>query len=610
MSETTDIKDPRDLTAEDVLVYNDPTTPENLKERTARTIDELEKLIEQNESGSLADSELKPQRLIRGVYGQNQGPPTQMVRIKLPGGILNSEQLRVIGRVTATYPSQRHLGHITTRQDIQVHFIPLNRAPAMLRELNEVGVTTREACGNTIRNTSMDPTAGYNPGDLFSAAPHALEVTRFFLFHPLIQQLPRKFKMSFSSSDADMAMAGMHDLGFIAASEGQNGTTRYGYQIWVGGGLGSQAYEAKLLYSFVPLDELLRVVEGILLVYNRDGERRKRGKARIKYLIKKIGVDEFRQRVDTEIKNLAGRQYPALSEPVLCQPSENKMDFFQAEDEEARYWFRTNVHAAQGVNRVNIKIRVPIGDLNPEQFAALADLTEKYGGDEFRVSQDQNAWFVNIRNDDVNAIYQELKKLNLARGGAHSFNDPIACPGASTCNLAVTASRGLNRAIEKTITQDIVREYGLEEETIHISGCMNSCGQHHLGSLGFYGRTGWSGENNSVATPYYSVLIGGGNLGAGRVALGRQIGKLPAKRIPEFILYFLESYKKRRKEGEGLAKFCRRLADEEAKQIFEAFESTEYKPLDSYDETERVLNIDWGETQEFVKGKAGESECA
>ena len=553
----------------------------------------------------------KGRRLMQGIYGQRQ-PSEQMMRIKLPGGALNSLQCKAIADIAKQY--SHGILHITTRQDIQLHYLKLANVPVILEKLSECGLTTREACGNSVRNVSASPYTGLLRNQVFDVTSAVGATSRFFLRNPDTQELPRKFKIGFSENEHDHAVTGMHDLGAIAViHEGEPG-----FKIVVGGGLGSQPFAAAVYSEFVPAKDLLPHFLAITRVYNRHGERVKRMKARIKFLVhKKWNIDQFIEECHKELDRIYNENIDFPKIDIKLEELE-EYDFsnpFDLKSESRLYlWFKYNVLPTIKKDVYMILVQTPLGDITPEQTYDLCDFVLKKRSTHdpknhvLTITDDQNLVLRSIpvdpnrKKEDIKEVYDFLNKLGLARIGAHDMADPVSCPGTSTCNLGITHSKGLAQAIRERIQERLLDNPRYKGATIHMSGCPNSCGRHHVSTIGFFGRSDQIDENTQA--PAYGVLIGGGNKGNGEVVIAKRCGKILAKRIPDFIDAFMSYYEKNSKNGESFVDFSYRSSKEEINNVLVRF-TKEEMPLKG----EEKINYDWGKDKPYIV-EFGEGECA
>ncbi|REE83138.1 sulfite reductase (ferredoxin) [Lutibacter oceani] len=559
-----------------------------------RDIIDLEKKIQLFYEGKIDEERFRSLRLARGVYGQRQFG-VQMIRIKLPYGKLSSEQLHRIANVSDEYSRGRL--HITTRQDIQIHHVSLDRTPELWAELEKDAITLREACGNAVRNVTASETAGIDKDEPFDVSPYAHAVFEFFLRNPICQELGRKFKISFSGTDKDTALSFMHDLGFIAKIK--NGAI--GFKIMIGGGLGSQARLADTLFDFVTVDQIIPITESVLRVFDRYGERSKRAKARLKFLIKDIGFDAFVKLVEEEQKALSVTSYP-----IDTTGFDSEIDFSTIEipsvnikDTQAfELWKSTNVIAQKQEGFSAIGIKVHLGDFYTDKARILADLVKKYAGNEIRLSLRQNILIRHVKNELLPFFYVELQKLGFVDTGYESTLDITSCPGTDTCNLGIASSTGISAALEKVLRDEFPQYVNNKDITIKISGCMNSCGQHTMAHIGFQGMSIKSGK---LVAPALQVLLGGNVLGDGNGRIADKVLKIPSKRGPQALREILNDFELNVVEGESFIKYYDRLGERYFYNLL--------KPL--ADTTNLIQNdfIDWGSEHVYEKA-VGVGECA
>ncbi|SDW97996.1 HEPN domain-containing protein [Flavobacterium degerlachei] len=558
-----------------------------------KEIIDLERKIALFKDGKIDDERFRSLRLARGVYGQRQ-EGVQMIRIKLPFGKVTSEQLVRITKVSDEYSTGRL--HITTRQDIQIHYVSLDRTPELWANLAKDDITLREACGNTVRNITASELAGVDVDEPFDVSPYAHAMFQFFLRNPICQEMGRKFKMSFSSSDKDTALSYLHDLGFIPKIV--NGER--GFKVMLGGGLGSQPHHAELLSEFIPVNQIIPTTEGVLRIFDRFGERAKRLKARMKFLIKDIGRDEFLRLVDEEKKALSYQSYEidttafdvAIPETLLEVPRVIIEDTAAFEA-----WKQSNVIAQKQAGYVAIGIKVLLGDFYTDKARALAELIKNYGANELRFSLKQNIVLRNIKEENLAFFYQELAKLNFVTLGYDTINDITACPGTDTCNLGIASSTGIAEELERVLKLEFPQYKENREITIKISGCMNACGQHNMSSIGFQGMSINAGK---LVAPALQVLLGGGILGDGKGRFSDKVIKIPSRRGPDALRYILNDF-----EANANGKSFLDYYDAQGEKYFYEF----LKPLADTTNLVDADFIDWGNADNYVKA-VGVGECA
>jgi sulfite reductase (ferredoxin) len=559
-----------------------------------KDIIELEQKIRQFKDGEVDEEKFRSLRLARGVYGQRQHG-VQMIRIKLPYGKVTSAQLHRIADVADEYSTGRL--HITTRQDIQIHHVSLDRTPELWAQLEKDDITLREACGNTVRNITASETAGIDVDEPFDVSAYADATFKFFLRNPISQEMGRKFKISFSGTAADTALAFIHDVGFIAKI--QNGVR--GFKVLLGGGLGSQPRHADVLYEFLIADEIIPLTESVLRVFDRYGERAKRGKARMKFLIKDVGLDAFTKLIDAERKALSQTKVVIETDAFEVAPKfqEHSVEIVIVEDEVAyEAWKTTNVIPQKQKGLFAIGIRVPLGDFYTDKARLLADLIKKYAADELRFTLRQNILVRHVKAKLLPFFYQELNKLGFAQTGYNKLVDVTACPGTDTCNLGIASSTGIARELEKVIAAEYQEFITTKDITIKISGCMNACGQHNMAEIGFQGMTIKSGK---LVAPALQVLLGGGVLGNGQGRFSDKVLKVPSKRGPIALRQILDDFKANGEQEESFIAYYERQG--------KGYFYTLLKPLSDSTELKEDDFIDWGHEKPYVKA-VGIGECA
>lgn len=563
-----------------------------------KDIIDLEKKIRLFKEGKIDEERFRSLRLARGVYGQRQ-EGVQMIRIKLPFGKLSAEQLYRICDVSEKYSTGRL--HITTRQDIQIHYVSLDRTPELWAELEKDAITLREACGNTVRNITASETAGINPNEPFDVSPYADAMFRFFLRNPICQEMGRKFKISFSATEADDALSYMHDLGFIAKTKWADNKEFYGFKVMIGGGLGSQSRHGDLAHEFLPVEQIIPFTEGVLRIFDRYGERAKRAKARLKFLIEEIGVKKFLELVQAEQQALSYQSYPidlslydnSIRLKEVDVPKIDKKNFPEFET-----WLKTNTFPQKQEGLYAIGIKVQLGDFQIDQARKLANLIKNYAGNEIRLSLKQNILIRHVRQEFLPFFYNELKKIGFTELGYNSTLDITACPGTDTCNLGIASSTGVSKVLENVIKTEYPQYIYNHDIAIKISGCMNSCGQHSMAQIGFHGMSIKSGQ---LVAPGLQVLLGGGTIGNGRGRLSEKIIKIPSKRGPQALRALLNDYEFNRYSAELFNDYF----DRQGKNYFYQL----LKPLSNSDDLSQDEFIDWGHASTYVKA-IGIGECA
>jgi sulfite reductase beta subunit-like hemoprotein len=572
----------------------------------AREFDDFDTESTRYLKGDLEGDEFIKFRLKQGVYGQRQ-PDVQMIRVKLPFGGVSPEQLEAFAAGIEKYVPLGK-GHITTRQNIQMHHVPLPDAAELIRELGDAGLSSREGCGNTMRNVTGDPRAGVLPGELFDITPYAGAYVRYFVRHPTTQSMPRKFKTAFASTAEDNAIAKIHDLAFLPTE--RDGVR--GAKVLVGGGTSIMPRIAPTLYEFVELDngDYLKVAEAVVRIFDRtDWLRPNRARARIKVLVDKIGIDAFREMVDEELEGgwVAERDFSL--DPILFEHEEEihapaPLERYDSPNGDLapfqRFW-ESNVQPQRQEGFCTVEIKVPRGDLTVEQFRALAQIMREYSGGYARTSVHQNLILRWVREESVYEVWQRLLELGLGDPGAEEITDVVSCPGTDSCKLGITSSMGLNQAITDRLSEMQIDDELTRRIHVKMSGCPNGCGQHHIANIGFYGASIKVGEHT---IPAYIPHVGGAYEG-GDVSYGHRLkARLPAKRVPEAVERWVRFYESDRAEGEEFNDFVERVGTQE----FEAQVKDLVMPIEFNLENMNYF-IDWTKNAPFEVIR-GEGECA
>jgi sulfite reductase beta subunit-like hemoprotein len=595
-------------------------------------IDEFIRVLGSFEREEITPEEWRAFRLVRGVYGQRQDD-VQMFRIKLPQGVLSADALYAIADACERW--SRGFAHITTRQNIQMHFVQLADSPACMEHLAAAGVTTREACGNSVRNIVSCPMAGVCPTEAFDVTPYAEALTRYFLRHPLTSSLPRKFKIAFDGCESDCAGTEFNDIGFRAQVRGINGEAEPGFRVTIGGGTATLCQAGWLLYEFLPAGQILNAAEAILRVFHKHGQRRSKANARMKYLVRKVGWEQWRKLYDQELEAFlkegsASLPFDAKQPPVETAPDWPRPEAPSVSDIARRAgaakvkgpgilpvvppqfastqfslpafsaFCRTNVRAQRQDGYVAVTIHLPMGDLTGAQFRIVADLARACSDGSVRTTNRQNLLMRWVKRQDLPELYRRLMAAGLGSGGAETIADVTSCPGAESCNLAVTQSRGLGHELATFLQSrpDLVELAA--DATIKISGCPNGCSQHHVATLGFQG--GLHRLIDKSVIPQYQLLVGGG-IENGQTRFGRRSVKIRARRVTQAVERLLLWYRDGRAEGETAVQFFRRadLRDIEAKLAGLLEIGPETASPEDF--------IDIGDDQRFV-GETKEGECA
>ncbi len=555
---------------------------------------ELQEKIKKFRNGQIDEERFRLYRLTRGVYGQRQ-LGVQMFRIKIPFGSLTAAQLVRIADVSDKFATGNL--HITTRQDIQLHYVKLDDSPAVWTALAEKNITAREACGNTVRNVTASAEAGIDPMEPFDVSPYAHATAHYFMRNPICQEMGRKIKPAFSSSIYDNALTFMHDFGFIPMV--QDGVE--GFKVVVGGGLGAQALFAQTAYEFLPGNQIIPFMEASLRVFDRHGEREKRHKARLKFLIKKIGIDEFKNLVDQERAAIKNKSFEVPQLPDNAAPvahfTPNVTEPKNAE--KFNQWLKTNTFEQKQKGYHGVYIKVFLGDLSSDKARYLAKIVRKYAADDMRLTINQNILLKFVHTDHLVELFTILNGYGFAEPGYDSIADITACPGTDTCNLGVTNSTGLSGVLEAMLREEYPELISDKHIKIKISGCMNACGQHMIGNIGFSGSSIKKGDR---VIPAMQVVIGGGVDPTGKPYIADKVIKIPTKRIPDSVRAILDHYHANANEGEYFNHYYERIG---GKKLF----YTLLKPLAETESLSDTDLMDWGQDH-LYKQAIGVGECA
>jgi sulfite reductase (ferredoxin) len=596
-----------------------------------REIDIFEQQMELRKQGKIDEKVFAETRLRRGIYGQrydngqrhdgqrvqklkfrdlNKGPDTfwdapGMMRIKIPFGGITPEQLETLADLSEEYADG--VSHVTTRQDIQFHYVHIDDTPALMRRLAAVGITSREACGNVVRNITACPLAGICHEEAFDTTPYARACSRFMMGHPDAQDFGRKFKIAFSGcKENPCGLVTMHDAGAIAKIKVVDGVEKRGFEFYVGGGLGSVPYKAKLFDEFLPEEELLPTMQAVSRVFARLGEKRNRARARIKFLIANLGIDEFRRLVLEERQKLPldGRWTEFLASlneqqeqplrPGVSLNGHQRPEGFDA-------WYSTNVYKQRQPGYVAATVSLPLGDASADQLRALADIARRFVKDTLRTTVEQNLLFRWLSEADLPDFYQAIKAIGLGAADAATIVDVTSCPGTDTCKLGIASSRGVARELRYRLGEKSLElDEAVKNLRIKVSGCFNSCGQHHVADIGFYGI---NRNVKGFQVPHFQVILGGkfhDNAGEYGVA----IGAVPSKRVPEAVLSITEFYLRQRQKDERFQNFVGRVGKKAVKDLLEDLTKIPAHEVD------RTYYSDWGDPREFTLSDMGVGECA
>jgi len=597
-----------------------------------REIDIFEQQMELRKQGKIDEKVFAETRLRRGIYGQRydngqrhdgkriqrlklpadliKGPDTLwdapgMMRIKIPFGGVTPEQLETLADLSEEYADG--VSHVTTRQDFQLHYVHIDDTPDLMRRLAAVGVTTREACGNSVRNVTACPLAGICHEETFDMTPYAKACSKFLLGHPDTQDFGRKVKVAFSGCEQNpCGLVTMHDMGAIAKTKVVDGSVTRGFAFYVGGGLGSVPYKAKLFDGFLPQEELLPTMQAISRVFARLGEKRNRARARIKFLIAHLGIDQFRKLVLEERQKLPAD--PRWTEFLASlndqserplRPGTSLNGYQRPEGFDA--WYATNVYKQRQPGYVAATVTLPLGDASADQLRALADIARRFVKDTLRTTVEQNILFRWVSEADLPEFYQAIKAIGLGAAEAATIVDVTACPGTDTCKLGIASSRGLARELRYRLGEkSLEMDEAVKNLRIKVSGCFNSCGQHHIADIGFYGI---NRNVKGFQVPHFQVILGGkfhDNAGE----YGVPIGAVPSKRVPEAVSTITQHYVSKRLKGERFQDFVARIGKKQIKDLLEGLTKIPAHEVDpSY-------YSDWGDPREFTLADMGVGECA
>jgi sulfite reductase (ferredoxin) len=572
-----------------------------------REFDDFDNEAEEFLAERLPEDQFIGFRLKQGVYGQRQ-PGVQMVRVKLPWGGVTPDQMDAFAAVVEKY-APLNKGHITTRQNIQIHHVPLRDMESLIREISVTGLSSREGCGNTMRNVTGDPWAGVAADEVFDPTPYAGAYVRYFVRHPTTQLMPRKIKTSFTGSAEDRAISGIHDVAFLARE--RDGVK--GFEIRVGGGTSIMARVAPTLFDFVEADngDYLKVTEACLRIFDRqDWLRVNRARARIKVLVDKIGIDAFREQVEEELQGdwVNDRVFDDVERlsyyddeeanapakpPEAASPNGDRTEFER--------FLEGNVQAQRQEGFSTVEVKITRGDLTPEQFRGLGQVMREHTGGYARSTVQQNFVLRWVRDESLYEVWQKLAALDLAEAGAREITDVVSCPGTDSCKLGIASSMGLNKAVKERVEAMDITDSLTKQIHIKMSGCPNGCSQHHIANIGFYGASLKVGERQ---VPAYIPHIGG-NYEGGEVIFGTRLkSRLPAKRVPEAVERWIKLYESERDEGEEFNAF----ADRTGAGSFEEIVKDLTMPAEFSLETMQQF-IDWNRSSPY-KVERGEGECA
>jgi len=564
-------------------------------------------------AGEQDNAEFTPFRLKQGVYGQRQSD-VQMIRVKVPGGIVTTEAMQALGDFAEKY-APLGKGHLTTRENVQFHHVPLAECPDALRLLGAAGLSTREACGNVVRNVVGAPTSGVCAAEVFDPTPYLAAFVRFAVRNPLTQAFPRKFKSAFTGcDDHDHVAAAIQDLTYVSQIRVENGVEQRGFKVFVGGGTSIMPRLAKPLYEFLPEEDFLRVALAIFTVFNNaDILRKNRMMARLKVLIDKIGLDEFKSQVEAELEKIGPidpepwmhvedimREDPPQLAPATNGHNNDSPGYAE--------WRNTNVEAQKQEGYYVVHVKPDRGNISATQFRGLSSIMRTYTGGRARISQEQNLALRFIPEHVLQSVWEELSDIGLAEDNANSISNVVSCPGTDSCKLGITSSMGLAGALKEEIQSwnGLLQDSGVNDIRVKMSGCPNGCGLHHIANIGFHGAAVKGADGEQI--PAYEMFLGG-NYGGNKVEdsrIGTRIPrvKIPAKSVPGVLKEVVSYYKENRSDGEGFNQFLDRVGLEALTEVASKAQETAAEATPGSD-----LYIDWERTNQY-KLERGEGECA
>lgn len=563
-----------------------------------KDIIDLEKKIREFREGKIHDEKFRSLRLARGIYGQRQ-PGVQMIRIKLPFGKVTFKQLLKIADISDEYASSNL--HLTTRQDIQIHYVSLDRTPELWAKLEQDDITLREACGNTVRNVTASPSAGIDPNEPFDVAPYAHATFKYFLRNPICQEMGRKFKIAFSATDADTAFTYIHDLGFIPKLIVKDGEEIRGFKVLFGGGLGAQPAIAHPINDFLHEDDLIPYIESTLRVFDRHGERNNRNKARMKFLVAKLGLEEVLRLIEEE--KIANKSKKFVIDRETVQLPEipaatSYPEVIISDPLHYELWLKTNVFEQKQKGFYGVYIKVTTGDIPTAKARKFVGAIRGLVADEIRITINQGLLLKFVRPEALPLLFERLKDLDFAKPGFDSVADVTTCPGTDTCNLGISNSTELARVLEDLIADEYEDLIDNQDIKIKISGCMNSCGQHGLAHIGFHGS---SLKAAGKVVPAAQVLLGGGTIGDGFGRAAEKVLKVPSKRTKDVVRVVLDDYSRNKIGDELFNDFYDRFGKDHFYQLLKPIADLTTLTPDEF--------VDWGHEETFVTA-IGVGECA
>ena len=570
----------------------------NIPPEVKQEIEEFTAEVERLSRGEVDPEDFKRYRLQQGIYGQRQDN-VQMVRTKHSAGRVTAEQLLCLADFADKYSN--NILHVTTRQDFQFHYVKIDDVPQGLQGLAEHGVTTREACGNTVRNVTACHKAGTCKEEVFDVAPYSKAITNYLIRHTLTQNLPRKFKISLGGCRG-CGLGPIQDIGLNAQIKNKNGKEVRGFKVLIGGGLGSFPHGAKPLTDFIPADNLLRMCEAIVQIFDKYGDKKNRNKARLKYVLDKLGLDKIKELYEEEYAALAGKKFPAIEIPDESTPATPSYKVNNEFDKNPEFlnWKKRNTSEQKQSGYYNVQIKLALGDITSDKARAIAKIASDFAGGIIVNTVNQNMMVPWVNDDALSTVYAELRKVELHKAGTEEIRDITCCPGSETCNLGITASRGLVKHLNNEMENGFPNSQELDHISIKASGCPNSCGQHHIASIGFHGG---AKKINGVLAPHYEVLLGGG-VDEDTVTFGTSVIKIPSKNAPQATRQVIDAYKNEKNENESFGEFFKRKGKDFFRELL-------YSLRDLPDiEKDPQAYIDFGSEKKFSLEDRGQGECA
>lgn len=571
----------------------------NIPPEVKQEIEEFAAEVERLNRGEVSSEDFKRFRLQQGIYGQRQDGE-QMVRSKLPFGKVSSAQMDCLADFADKYSNG--ILHVTTRQDIQFHFVKITDVPKGLQDFADYGLTTREACGNTVRNVTACHKSGTCSNESFDVSPYASAVSRFLLRHPHTQNMPRKFKIGFGGCNG-CGLTAINDIGLNAVVRQENGKPLRGFKVVVGGGLGSYPQAAQLLSEFIPIRDLLRMCESLIRIFNQHGDRKNKNKARFKFILQRLGIEKLKELYEKEFAALSGTTFPEISVPEEHTPEVPKITPNRIFDSDPEFinWKARNTCKQKQPGFYNTQVKLLLGDMTSDQARGLGNIAAAYAAGYVVNTPNQNVMIPWVKEEAFGAMFGELKKIGLHKAGTEQLRDVTSCPGSETCNLGITASRGLAHHLSEEMEKNYNSSPELDDVSIKISGCPNSCAQHHIASIGFHGA---AKKVNGILAPFYELMMGGTISESGAAVFGTNVIKIPAKNAPAAVKRLAETYLKEKLKDETFANYFARLGKMHFATLLD-----DLKELPAIEQSPYSYT-DFGSDKKFSLDDRGQGECA